>query len=258
MPPNPCPLYQTWSFTLANMSIITKALQKAQKRRFAGPDNTDIPPTYTSFVSALDGPTDKGKDQYSHKHRRLAKISFVTSIVALVVVLGFAAFFIIRSIDVPGTGLSSFVTPETMLLNAPVAPLPKAETIEIPETPVLQKVSANSQPKTAPVETFPLKSTEEPAGTVDEKTTESGGAAYFYVPFKPTSSAKPFTDTSSQTQLPDLSGIMYSKSNPKAILNGVVFSEGETVDGYTLSRILPDSVLLKFKGKNEELELKFR
>lgn len=45
-----------------------------------------------------------------------------------------------------------------------------------------------------------------------------------------------------KVNLPVLSGIMYSPTNPQAVINGVLVSEGEIVGGFTLTKIYPASV----------------
>ncbi|MFC1480285.1 general secretion pathway protein GspB [Candidatus Omnitrophota bacterium] len=56
--------------------------------------------------------------------------------------------------------------------------------------------------------------------------------------------------------LPVLSGLMYSPTHPQAIINGTLVSEGATVDGFTVNKILPNKVLISHDG--EEFELNFR
>lgn len=55
---------------------------------------------------------------------------------------------------------------------------------------------------------------------------------------------------SKNINLPVLSGIMYSPTNPQAVINGVLVSEGEAVGGFTLTKISPTSVKLN-SGSNE-------
>jgi hypothetical protein len=46
------------------------------------------------------------------------------------------------------------------------------------------------------------------------------------------------------SQLPVLSGIMYTKSDPKAILNGELCVVGDTISGYRIKKIDPDSIVV--------------
>ena len=61
--------------------------------------------------------------------------------------------------------------------------------------------------------------------------------------------------TVSRRKLPVLSGIMYTPSNPSAILNGRAVYEGEVVNGATILRILPDRVKISSGGVNYELRM---
>ncbi len=56
--------------------------------------------------------------------------------------------------------------------------------------------------------------------------------------------------------MPKLTGIMYTPSAPKAIMNDMVVSEGEKVGNYTVVEILPDKV--KISSEDKEFELKLR
>ncbi|MDD3088688.1 MAG: hypothetical protein PHT95_01930 [Candidatus Omnitrophica bacterium] len=54
---------------------------------------------------------------------------------------------------------------------------------------------------------------------------------------------------------PELTGIMYSRVSPKAIVGGRMVSEGDTIDGRTVLKILPESVILSSEGQKEEIRL---
>jgi len=56
--------------------------------------------------------------------------------------------------------------------------------------------------------------------------------------------------------LPALSGIMYSASDPKAIINGVMVCEGETIDGFSVRKITAGKVTISYG--DDEFELKLR
>jgi hypothetical protein len=72
------------------------------------------------------------------------------------------------------------------------------------------------------------------------------------VPFKHHSS----NASQERVSLPVLSGIMYSPRNPQAIVNGILSSEGGTVDGFVLLKILPDTVRVKRGQMQYELKLR--
>ena len=56
--------------------------------------------------------------------------------------------------------------------------------------------------------------------------------------------------------LPVVSGIMYSPRNPQAIVNGMLVSEGSTVDSFVLIKILPDTVRVKHGEMEYNLKLR--
>jgi hypothetical protein len=66
----------------------------------------------------------------------------------------------------------------------------------------------------------------------------------------------PYYRHEAPSDLPALSGIMYSPVNPQAIVEGELVSEGETVRGYKIKKILPDKIKVTTGG--EEYELKLR
>ncbi len=57
-------------------------------------------------------------------------------------------------------------------------------------------------------------------------------------------------------KLPALSGIMYSPTNPMAILNGEMLGEGSEIDGFTIQKILTNRVKLLLDGKEYEIKLR--
>ena len=57
------------------------------------------------------------------------------------------------------------------------------------------------------------------------------------------------------TPLPALTGIMYSVSNPKAVLNGVMVSEGDMVGEFSVVKIFPNKVHIASNGIEYELKL---
>jgi hypothetical protein len=62
--------------------------------------------------------------------------------------------------------------------------------------------------------------------------------------------------TNAPSNLPVVSGIMYSPGTSSAILNGTLVAEGDIVDGYTLRKINISTVIVGY-GK-EEYELRLR
>jgi hypothetical protein len=60
-----------------------------------------------------------------------------------------------------------------------------------------------------------------------------------------------------EDQAPDiiLSGIMYTKENPKAIINGTVVREGDVISGATITSITAKNVLLKYNSKDNQVEV---
>ncbi|MBD3425957.1 MAG: hypothetical protein GF409_01845 [Candidatus Omnitrophica bacterium] len=58
------------------------------------------------------------------------------------------------------------------------------------------------------------------------------------------------------SDLPQISGIMYSPSAPQAIIGGVLVTEGETVNGYTIIRIEPSVVIISSQDKEYELHMR--
>ena len=56
--------------------------------------------------------------------------------------------------------------------------------------------------------------------------------------------------------LPVLTGIMYSPFSPQAVINGRMVAEGEAIAGFSILNILPDRV--KIASGNEEFDLKIR
>ena len=53
-----------------------------------------------------------------------------------------------------------------------------------------------------------------------------------------------------------LDGIVYSETNPVAVLNGKILPPGADVDGYTITRIYPDKIELERDGKSVSLTLR--
>lgn len=54
---------------------------------------------------------------------------------------------------------------------------------------------------------------------------------------------------------PTLDGIMWRKDNPKAIIGGEIVGVGNSVSGYTVTAIEPDSVVLHSGTEEITIEL---
>ncbi|MCK5451268.1 MAG: hypothetical protein KAI70_05845 [Candidatus Omnitrophica bacterium] len=181
------------------MSIITKALEKAQKERFATQDKTDDPITLTSVSSPIKPPEKKKKN-------RVFRMFVIMTISILF--CGLIAFF--------------FITDQVTVQNNIVqTPLLGTKNLPAEQVPALDPVEIELPPAPAKQEkTIHLKKIEPPHA------------------------------------LPEVNGIMYSPTAPLTVLNGIIFSEGEKLEGFTVSRILPHSVIVTKNGKESELKLK--
>jgi hypothetical protein len=58
------------------------------------------------------------------------------------------------------------------------------------------------------------------------------------------------------SDLPALTGIMYTQTNPQAILGGEFVSEGSKVGGFTVKKILPDRVKVIYEKQEYEIRLR--
>jgi hypothetical protein len=67
---------------------------------------------------------------------------------------------------------------------------------------------------------------------------------------------KPVPVTVNPSDLPVVSGIMYSAANPRAIVNGALVSEGDMVTGYTIRKINPSTVIVSSQGSDYEIRLR--
>ena len=54
---------------------------------------------------------------------------------------------------------------------------------------------------------------------------------------------------------PELNGIMYDRSDPKAVINGRIARKGTVISGYTVTEILPDMVKIKISDREVILRL---
>lgn len=58
-----------------------------------------------------------------------------------------------------------------------------------------------------------------------------------------------------KTELPVLSGIMYSSTTPQAIIDGTMVSEGKSFGSFSIVKILPDKVIITSDEKEFELKV---
>jgi hypothetical protein len=165
------------------MSIITKALKKAQERRSGTQDKENVPLTYSaSFEPVLD-PVIKND---TSKTRTLS-----TRMPMPLILLGITAVIIL--------GVSLFR----------------------PESPALKK---------NPVQVISVSK--------NANVSVRGKASL------------------SDKRIPLLTGIMYDPSLPQAVIDSALVTEGETVNGYTIRRIYPESVLVSSGTSEFEIKLK--
>lgn len=52
-----------------------------------------------------------------------------------------------------------------------------------------------------------------------------------------------------------LNGIMYIEKNPKAIINGMVVTEGDVIGGATVTSITQNNVMLKYNNNDNKVEM---
>ncbi len=202
------------------MSIISKALQKAQKDR-SGDPGAQEKQTKAPFQDLLQKTTGifQGKQTQGS---RIVMIAGALGIVILLVIL-----------------LFQLLMPRTPAPSKPaVKKVPPAARKS--KTAVPEPAAAPSQPaaKAGP----PEKITEEPA---EESPAEIFPAMKQETPFEP-----------EPRDLPRVSGIMYSATNPQAIINGSMARKGSKVSGFTVTDILPDRVTVKFGEKEYELRVR--
>ncbi len=200
------------------MSIITDALKKAQARRFRNKKTIE---------TVDEGDLEKNPEQFLDKMIETEKLkkTGVVSNKRLVSIIG--VLFVIL---VLGGTVLFFMTSQQSVPRKAVAP-------EKPARMQAIKKEARSKPKSI----FP--------GKIDRTEEESPA----YEPFE---TEEQFPTTDKPRQFPTLSGIMYSPTNPQAIMNGEVLSEGELVQGFKIQKILPNKVKLIYKDKEYELRLR--
>ena len=242
------------------MSIISDALKKAQAYRLLGkkpknpPADTspeDVPPESTlPDDAAIQANPEAAFAEMAAREKTtktdIRKLSRSLSI-ALVV------FIVIGLI---GTAIYLFTAPKKVPAKK-VIPKPAAKKVRPAPAPARTeqarpaiKTPAIKEEKEVSLKGVPTKV------TIPEKV----------IPTEPAPEEAPITRKTAAPQyrpqydyppdLPSLSGIMYSVNYPQAIINGEMFSEGETVQGYTIKKILPNKI--KLLRNEQEYELKLR
>lgn len=77
-----------------------------------------------------------------------------------------------------------------------------------------------------------------------------------FIPRASIAETKSVFNPAGKEDIPTLSGIMYAPTLHQAILNGRPVSEGSTIDGVTVLKIYPDSVIISSGDEKTELKLR--
>ena len=181
------------------MSIISKALQKAQEKRLEQLEKKEA-----TISSGYNSPHEYSSSQASYLPGARLPVRTTVFIVASSFV-----FFAILIIAI--LGLFSYI-------NRPKTDQFPEQRIKTEQPVYIKKIS-------------------------DEKTEVF------------TDTGRSVTPQNTMIKPPVLNGIMYSTTLPKAVINGVVVSKGESIDGFDVVEILPDRVRLSRENKKFELEL---
>ncbi|MGB3082251.1 MAG: hypothetical protein WBB86_04595 [Candidatus Omnitrophota bacterium] len=212
------------------MSIISDALKKAQAKR-SRKGKTDKPVDAISLEKNPEKYLDVMIAEEKMKKPSIAdKRRLVSILGALVVVLllGGAALFLMTS----RTSMPQ-KAPEPIKRGAEQKKIEQVEPAS-KVTPTPPEAEAETKrPKYIPV----VKKEPEPEE-------------------EPVAWREPTTLRGQTRQLPTLSGIMYAPTNPQAILDGDLYTEGETVRGFKVQKILPNKVKLTADDKEYELRLR--
>ncbi|MFC1548530.1 hypothetical protein ACFL5E_01070 [Candidatus Omnitrophota bacterium] len=107
------------------------------------------------------------------------------------------------------------------------------------------KPSKTTAPRTAAMKK-PSRRTIAPAPAIEENIPEPVPAVKQQI----------FYGANDPSDLPIVSGIMYSPVNPQAIVNGVMVSKGDVVNGFTIREINPSTVTVSYGEKQYELRLR--
>jgi hypothetical protein len=246
------------------MSIISDALKKAQAYRLLGkkPQNPpadlspkDVPPENAlpddaaieaNPEAAFAEMTAREKVKKTDIHKLSRSISIVLGVFIAIGLIG-AAIYIFTA---PKKAPPKKVIPKAAAKKVRSAPAPAKIEPAKPaiKTPTIKEKEAS---KEMSLKGIPTKVT-----IPDRKIIPSEPAAE-EVPIKSEAAVPQYrSQYDYPTDLPSLSGIMYSINYPQAIINGEMFSEGETVQGYTIKKILPNTI--KLIRNEREYELKLR
>jgi hypothetical protein len=199
------------------MSIISDALKKAQSRSSKKNEPEDVSNATDAEVLAM---LESTKKTASRSPRRPI---LLIGIILVFLLMG-GVFFLMQMLRSLKPAQSKPVT-TGVAVPARTRPIPARTT----RTDVVKRIT----PK-APV---PVVKKEEPAPPEVKK------EPMYFQPEVP-------------SDMPVLSGIMYSPTNPQAILDGNMVGEGEKVGFFTVQKIFPDKI--KLTAGTEEYELKLR
>ncbi|MFA6636108.1 MAG: hypothetical protein WCV56_03195 [Candidatus Omnitrophota bacterium] len=67
---------------------------------------------------------------------------------------------------------------------------------------------------------------------------------------------EPVAELTAGPKLPVLSGIMHSPKHPRAVIDGILSSQGDQVGNFRILSIFPDRVIISSSGKEYELILR--
>ena len=204
------------------MSIITDALKKAQARRLKNKNakaQQDTPSSEENPEQYLDSMIQNEKMKRTGAFKSSRAISLFLAIFVVLLLVGVGFF---------------------MMSSRPTAPRQVLERKE-PARALEETKKTKPAAVSAPVATKPRYERPKRSEWSEEET--------FTTKETSPSREKPGS-------FPSLSGIMYSPTNPQAIIDGDMLSEGETVRGFKIKKILPNKVKLTYDGKEYELRLR--
>ncbi|MFQ5953122.1 MAG: hypothetical protein ACE5JK_06940 [Candidatus Omnitrophota bacterium] len=207
------------------MSIISEALKKAQARRLfkKGKNNPDTTPSPETNPEQYLDEMVKAEKERKTETRKVGRAISVALVLFIVLVLGGTTYFLL-----------------TAKTKAPPKPTPRA--VPSPKKTVTRRTPPVKPQAVKPAVSAPV----EEEIPVEEKPTVK----------KPVEVKEYQRVYVATPDLPILSGIMYSPTNPQAIIDGELYTEGETVRGYKIKKILLDKV--KITSGEKEFELRLR
>ena len=217
------------------MSIITEALKKAQSGRNNGSQKVEeIGSSVLSPVEKLERPTSRKTTVF------VALLIVVTLLVAASVIF----FFSNRHPQSVKAVQQQTVHP--VKKEIPATPS-EEEMIKAPEKIKLEAPAVKPDEITSSV--LPQKkSAAEPIVTARRTAAP--------VPAQPDSFLKPTIRSKPASDSLMLTGIMYSASSPKAVINGELVEEGEVISGYSIEQIQSQKVIVVNNGNRSTLKLK--